>query len=247
MNLHEYQAKDLFKEYGIPVPNYSIAKSSEEARLVAEKLGCDKFVVKAQVHAGGRFKAGGVKLVDTPREAEDYAKAMLGTRLVTVQTDAKGQPVNTVLIEEPCDIENELYLGMSIDQTSQHIMVMVSTEGGVEVEQVAHDTPEKILKAQLDPLVGILPNQCQELAVGLGLSAGQSTQFTQLLTGLCQLYVEKDLARVEINPLVVTKAGDLVCLDGKINIDGNALYRHRDLELLRDVSQEDSPELKTSE
>lgn len=247
MNLHEYQAKALFKEYGMPVPHNIVASSGEEARLAAEKLSTDKVVVKAQVHAGGRGKAGGVKLVDTPREAEDYAKSMLGTNLVTIQTDAAGQPINTVLVEETCNIDNELYLGMVIDRASQRVVVMASTEGGMEIEQVAHDTPEKILKAELNPLVGVMPYQCRELAFGLGLTGGQIKQFTQLLSGLCKLFVDKDLALVEINPLVVTSEGDLICLDGKINIDGNAMYRHKDLDALRDKSQEDERELRASE
>ena len=247
MNLHEYQAKALFKEYGMPVPNSIVASSAAEARSAAEKLATEKVVVKAQVHAGGRGKAGGVKLVDTPREAEDYAKSMLGTKLVTIQTDADGQPINTVLVEETCNIDNEFYLGMVIDRASQRVVVMASTEGGMEIEQVAHDTPEKILKAELNPLVGVMPYQCRELAFGLGLSGGQIKQFTQLLTGLCKLFVDKDMALVEINPLVVTKEGDLICLDGKINIDGNAMYRHKDLDGLRDKSQEDERELRASE
>jgi succinyl-CoA synthetase beta subunit len=247
MNLHEYQSKALFAEYGMPVPTSRIASTPAEAREAAEGLSTDRVVVKAQVHAGGRGKAGGVKLVDTPKEAEEYAESMLGTHLVTIQTDAKGQPVNTVLVEETCDIANELYLGMVIDRASQRVVVMASTEGGMEIETVAHETPEKILKAELNPLVGVMPYQCRELAFGLGLKGAQIKQFTQLLGGLCKLFVDKDLALVEINPLVVTGAGDLICLDGKINIDGNALYRHADLEALRDKSQEDERELRASE
>ena len=247
MNLHEYQAKALFKEYGMPVPNNLVASTPQEAREAAEKLTTDKVVVKAQVHAGGRGKAGGVKLVDTPREAEDYAQSILGTNLVTIQTDANGQPINTVLVEETCNIANELYLGMVIDRASQRVVVMASTEGGMEIETVAHETPEKILKATLNPLVGVMPYQCRELAFGLGLSGAQIKQFTSLLTGLCKLFVEKDLALVEINPLVITGEGDLICLDGKINIDGNALYRHKDLQALQDKSQEDERELRASE
>jgi len=188
-----------------------------------------------------------VKLVDTPREAEDYAKSMLGTRLVTIQTDAAGQPVNTVLVEETCDIANELYLGMVIDRASQRVVVMASTEGGMEIETVAHDTPEKILKAELNPLVGLMPYQARELAFGLGLKGDQIKQFGKLLAGLCTCFVEQDLALVEINPLVVTTSGDLVCLDGKINIDGNAMYRHKDLAELQDKSQEDERELRAAE
>jgi len=247
MNLHEYQAKALFKAYGMPVPNNLVATTPDEARDAAEKLSTDKVVVKAQVHAGGRGKAGGVKLVDTPREAADYAESMLGTHLVTIQTDAAGQPVNSVIVEETCDIANELYLGMVIDRESQRVVVMASTEGGMEIETVAHETPEKILKAELNPLVGLMPYQARELAFGLGLKGDQIKQFGKLLGGLCKLFVEKDLALVEINPLVVTNAGDLICLDGKINLDGNALYRHKDLQALQDKSQEDERELRASE
>jgi len=247
MNLHEYQAKALFKEYGMPVPNNIVASTPEEAKAATEKLTTDKVVVKAQVHAGGRGKAGGVKLVDTPAEAAEFAKSLLGTNLVTIQTDAKGQPINIVLVEETSNIESELYLGMVIDRASQRVVVMASTEGGMDIETVAHDTPEKILKAAINPLVGIMPYQCRELAFGLGLKGKQIKQFSSLLTGLCKLFVEKDLALVEINPLVITKEEDLICLDGKINIDGNALYRHPELEALQDKSQEDERELRAAE
>ena len=247
MNLHEYQAKALFKDYGMPVPASLVASTPEEAREAASKLTTDKVVVKAQVHAGGRGKAGGVKLVDTAGEAADYAESMLGTNLVTIQTDDKGQPINTVLVEETCDIADELYLGMVIDRGSQRVVVMASTEGGMEIEKVAHETPEKILKATLNPLLGVMPYQCRELAFGLGLKGDQIKQFSKLLTGLCRMFVEKDLSLVEINPLVVTGSGDLICLDGKINVDGNALFRHEDLEALRDKSQEDERELAASE
>jgi succinyl-CoA synthetase beta subunit len=247
MNLHEYQAKALFAQYGMPVPNNIVAATPAEARAAAEKLTTNKVVVKAQVHAGGRGKAGGVKLVDTPAEAEEFAKSLLGTNLVTFQTDANGQPINTVLIEETSNIASELYLGMVIDRASQRVVVMASTEGGMDIEQVAHDTPEKILKAELNPLVGVMPYQCRELAFGLGLEGAQIKQFSVLLTGLCKLFVEKDLALVEINPLVITKEGDLICLDGKINVDGNALYRHKDLEALQDKTQEDERELRAAE
>ena len=247
MNLHEYQAKALFARYGMPVPNNLVATTPAEAREAAEKLSTPKVVVKAQVHAGGRGKAGGVKLVDTPREAEDYAESMLGTNLVTFQTDENGQPVNSVLVEETCDIADELYLGMVIDRASRRAVVMASTEGGMDIEAVAHDTPEKILKAEVNPLVGIMPYQCRELAFGLGLKGDQVKQFSKLLTGLGKAFVEQDLSLVEINPLVVTGDGDLVCLDGKINVDGNAMYRHKDLAELQDKTQEDERELRASE
>ncbi len=247
MNLHEYQAKGLFKEYGMPVPNNIVASTAAEAKKAAEALTTDKVVVKAQVHAGGRGKAGGVKLVDTPAEAEEYAKSILGTNLVTIQTDANGQPVNTVLVEETCNIANELYLGAVIDRASQRVVVMASTEGGVEIETVAEETPEKILKAEINPLLGVMGWQARELAFGLGLEGGQIKQFTKLLTGLVNLFVDKDLALMEINPLVVTAEGDLICLDGKINVDSNAMYRHPELEALHDKSQEDERELRAAE
>lgn len=247
MNLHEYQAKGLFKSYGMPVPESIVANTPEEAAKAAEKLTTDKVVVKAQVHAGGRGKAGGVKLVDTPAEAQEYAASMLGKNLVTIQTDAAGQPINFMLVEETCNIADELYLGAVIDRATQRVVIMASTEGGMEIEKVAHDTPEKILKASINPLVGVMPYQARELAFGLGLNKDQIKQFTKLLGGLCKLFVEKDLALVEINPMVITKEGDLLCLDGKINIDGNALYRHPDLADLRDKSQEDERELRASE
>jgi len=247
MNLHEYQAKALFASYGMPVPNNIVAATPAEAKAGAEKLKTEKVVVKAQVHAGGRGKAGGVKLVDTPAEAEEFAKSLLGTNLVTIQTDAKGQPINTVLIEETSNIESELYLGMVIDRASQRVVIMASTEGGMDIEKVAHETPEKILKEAINPLVGVMPYQARSLAFGLGLKGKQIKQFSALLGGLCKLFVEKDLALVEINPLVITKEEDLICLDGKINIDGNALYRHPDLEEMQDKSQEDERELRASE
>jgi len=247
MNLHEYQSKGLFKEYGMPVPNNIVASTAAEAKAAAEKLTTDKVVVKAQVHAGGRGKAGGVKLVDTPAEAEEYAKSILGTNLVTIQTDANGQPVNTVLVEETCNIGNELYLGAVIDRASQRVVVMASTEGGVEIETVAEETPEKILKAEINPMLGVMGWQARELAFGLGLEGGQIKQFTKLLTGLVNLFVDKDLALMEINPLVVTTEGDLICLDGKINVDSNAMYRHPELKELHDASQEDERELRAAE
>lgn len=247
MNLHEYQAKALFKSYGMPVPESIVATTADDVVDAMGKLSTSRVVVKAQVHAGGRGKAGGVKLVDSADEARDYAASLLGTNLVTIQTDAAGQPINFMLVEETCDIAEELYLGVVIDRASQRVVIMASTEGGVDIEKVAHETPEKILKATLDPMVGLMPYQVRELAFGLGFNKEQMKQFGKLLGGLCKLFVEKDLSLVEINPLVITKGGDLLCLDGKINIDGNALYRHADLAELRDKSQEDERELRASE
>ena len=247
MNLHEYQSKDLFRSYGIPVPNGKVAFSVEEAIDAARSLNGDRVIVKAQVHAGGRGKAGGVKIVDSAEQAGEVAGSMLGTNLVTFQTDANGQPINRILVEETCDIANELYLGVVLDRAKRRVVIMASTEGGVEIEKVAQETPEKILKATINPMLGVMPYQCRELAFGLGLSGDQIKQFTKLLTGLGKLVVDKDLALVEVNPLVITASGDLLCLDGKINIDSNALFRHPDLVEMRDKTQEDERENRAAE
>jgi succinyl-CoA synthetase beta subunit len=199
------------------------------------------------VHAGGRGKAGGVKLTDKPAEVEKLAAGMLGKRLVTYQTGADGQPVNQVLIEETCNIARELYLGAVIDRSSRRIVFMASTEGGVDIEKVAAETPEKILKIRVEPLTGVMPFQCRELAFGLGLAGDQIQQFSAILTGLGRMFVEKDLSLLEVNPLVVTKEGNLLCLDGKINLDENALYRHPDIKALRDISQENPSETHAKE
>lgn len=244
MNLHEYQAKALFRDYGMSTPVGKIATSADEAAEAATSLSTDKVVVKAQVHAGGRGKAGGVKLVDTAEEAKAVAESLLGTNLVTFQTDAEGQPINTILVEETCNIDRELYLGAVLDRATRRVTIMASTEGGMNIEEVAEKTPEKILKVQINPITGVMPFQGRELAFGLGLEGAQIKQFTQILIGLGKLFIEKDLSLVEINPLVVTKEGDLLCLDGKINIDSSALYRHPELQALQDESQEDERELR---
>lgn len=242
MNLHEYQAKQLLAQYQLPVPQGEVAWSADDALGVAEKLGGNRFVVKAQVHAGGRGKAGGVKLVEGKDALCEATKGMIGTRLVTYQTDANGQPVNQVLIEQTSDIDRELYLGAVIDRSTQRVVFMASTEGGVDIEKVASETPDKIVKAVVDPLVGVQPFQCRELGFELGLNSAQIKQFTQLMLGLGKMFVEKDLSLLEINPLIVTSAGDLVCLDCKMNIDDNALYRQPEIRSLRDPSQEDDRE-----
>ncbi|MEB4589640.1 ADP-forming succinate--CoA ligase subunit beta [Candidatus Thiothrix sp. Deng01] len=247
MNLHEYQAKAVFSQYGMPTPNGKVASTAAEAEAAAASLSTPKVVVKAQVHAGGRGKAGGVKLVSSPAEAAEVAAGLLGKNLVTYQTDKNGQPINTVLIEETCNIARELYLGAVLDRSSRRVVIMASTEGGMEIEKVAHETPEKILKTAIDPLVGVMPYQGRELAFGLGLSGDQIKQFTGLLIGLGKLFKEKDLSLVEINPLVVTAEGNLLCLDGKVNVDSNALYRQPDLVAMRDKSQEDAREIEASE
>lgn len=242
MNLHEYQAKQLLAKYGLPVPFGEVARNLEEALTIANQLNTKRWVVKAQVHAGGRGKAGGVKLVTTKDELTQVVKDLLGKQLVTYQTTAAGQPVNQVLIEETSDIAKELYLGAVIDRSKKRIVFMASTEGGVEIEKVAHDTPEKILTTVVDPLVGLQPYQARQLSFALGLKGDQIKQFTKILQGLGKLFIECDLSLLEINPLVITKDGLLLCLDGKINIDDNALYRQADLRLMRDATQEDERE-----
>jgi len=247
MNLHEYQSKALFRDYGIPTPVGKIATTADEAQAAAESLSTSTVVVKAQVHAGGRGKAGGVKLVKSPEEAATFAASLLGTNLVTIQTDAKGQPINTIFVEETCNIDRELYLSAVLDRATQRITMMASTEGGMDIEEVAHNTPEKILKAHIDPIAGVMPYQCRDMAFAMGLEGKQIKQFTKIVMGLGKLFKEKDLALVEVNPLVVTKEGDLLCLDGKINVDSSALYRHPDLVAMRDDSQEDARENRAEE
>lgn len=242
MNLHEYQGKLLFKEYGLPVSDGIAVDSAEAAYEAAQQIPGNKWVVKCQVHAGGRGKAGGVKLVNSPEEARDFAASWLGKNLVTYQTDADGQPINKILVESCTDIESELYLGAVIDRSTQRIVFMASTEGGVEIEKVAHETPELIHKAIIDPLVGAMPYQGRELAFKMGLNPTQTKQFTAIFLKLAKLFTECDLSLLEINPLVITTEGNLHCLDAKINIDGNALYRQPKLREMHDPSQEDERE-----
>lgn len=242
MNLHEYQAKQIFAEYGLPVSKGIVAGTPQEAVAAAAELGGEKWVAKAQVHAGGRGKAGGVKLVTSKGEIEEFSKHWLGKNLVTYQTDEQGQPVHKILIEDCSEIAQELYLGAVVDRSTRRVVFMASTEGGVEIEKVAEETPEKILKAIVDPLAGAQPYQGRELAFKLGLEGKQVKQFTQIFLGLAKLFVDKDLALMEVNPLVITGSGDLLCLDAKVNIDGNALYRHPELREMHDPSQEDERE-----
>jgi succinyl-CoA synthetase beta subunit len=247
MNLHEYQSKQVFSQYGLPVPNNRVVTTSADAAAAASALDGDSWVVKAQIHAGGRGKAGGVKLVDDIETLTHSVGSMLGSRLVTIQTGEEGQPVNHVLIEETCNISRELYVGAVIDRSSRRVVLMASTEGGVDIEKVAAETPEKILKTAINPLTGLQPYQGRELAFGLGLEGEQIKQFGKMLSGLATMFVEKDLSLVEVNPLVVTAEGDLLCLDAKINIDDNALYRQSDLLEMRDTSQEDERENRAKE
>jgi len=242
MNLHEYQGKQLFAQYGLPVSSGIAVDTVEEAMAAFDQVPGDTVVIKAQVHAGGRGKAGGVQLVSSKQEVADFANKWLGNRMVTYQTDADGQPVSKVYIEPCTDIAQELYLGAVVDRSSQRIVFMASTEGGVEIEQVAEETPEKILKAEIDPLAGAQPYQGRELAFKLGLKGKQVQQFTKIFLGLAQLFKDKDLALLEINPLVVTEQGDLHCLDAKVVIDSNAVYRHKDIQAMHDPSQDDERE-----
>ncbi|TEW55343.1 ADP-forming succinate--CoA ligase subunit beta [Psychromonas sp. RZ22] len=247
MNLHEYQAKQLFKEYGLPVPQGMACDSAEEAVNAASQLGGDKWVIKCQVHAGGRGKAGGVQLVDSKESIREFAHKWLGQNLVTYQTDANGQPVNKLLLESCSDIANELYLGAVIDRASQRVTFMASTEGGVEIEKVAEETPELIHTATIDPLVGAQAYQGRELAFKLGLTGKQVGQFTKIFLGLATIFEEKDLSLLEINPLVVTGEGDLICLDGKISIDSNAMYRQKELLAINDTTQDDEREMHAAQ
>ncbi len=247
MNLHEYQAKQLFAEYGLPVSTGFACETPEEVAEKTRQIPGDRWVVKTQVHAGGRGKAGGVKLVDSADEAAEFARQWLGKRLVTFQTDEHGQPVHRILVESCTDIATELYLGAVLDRASRRIVFMASTEGGVEIEKVAEETPEKIIRAAIDPLVGAQPYQARDMAFRLGLEGGQIKQFVSIFTGLARLFEEKDLALIEINPLVVTSEGNLHCLDAKVGVDGSALYRQPQLKEMEDPSQEDERERRASE
>lgn len=250
MNLHEYQAKELLKSYGLPVQEGIIAKNGDEAAAAFDKMAgnAGAVVVKAQVHAGGRGKAGGVKIAKTREEAKQIAEELIGKNLVTYQTDANGQPVNSVLIaEDMYPIATELYLGAVVDRSARRVVFMASTEGGVEIEKVAEETPEKILKVEVDPLVGLQPSQAREVAFKLGLKDKQINEFAKLMTGAYKAFTENDFALFEINPLAVRKSGELACVDAKIGIDSNALYRLPKVAEQRDKSQENERELKASE
>ena len=242
MNLHEYQGKELFNQYNLPVSKGIVIDDPENALKACRDIGGSKWVVKAQVHAGGRGKSGGVILVENPDDAREFAKKWLGKRLVTYQTDANGQLVNSILIEECTDIASELYLSAVVDRASKKIVFNGSSEGGVNIEEVAANTPDKIIYESIDPLTGAQPFQARKIAKVLGLDPQQTKQFTPMLLNLMKLFVEKDLALLEINPLVITSGGKLHCLDAKINIDSNAIYRQPEIEEMHDSSQEDPRE-----
>jgi succinyl-CoA synthetase beta subunit len=247
MNLHEYQSKRLFADYGIPVPHGMPAKTSDEAVTVAEKLGGSLWVVKAQVHAGGRGKAGGVQLARSLDEVGSYAGDMLGTQLVTHQSGPEGLPVNVVYVESGSDIDRELYLSMLIDREVSKVAFIASAAGGMDIEKVAADTPEKIFTVAVSPAAGLQDFQARQLAYGLGLDKAQARQFTDLIRRLYRLFLECDASLVEVNPLIVTKSGDIVALDAKINIEDNALFRQQRLTELRDPTQEDATEREAAQ
>jgi len=247
MNLHEYQAKDVFLSYGIAVPDGRVAASADEAVEAAKSLGCQVWVVKAQVHAGGRGKVGGVKVAQDVAAVRAAAAGMLGKRLVTKQTGPEGLPVERVYVESGSEIEREIYLSLTLNREKGRIALIASAAGGMDIEEVAAKTPEKILTIDIHPAAGLQPYQCRQLAFGLGFKGGQVAEFQAIASALYRLYVEKDASLVEVNPLIVTKAGHLVALDAKINIDANAVFRHPDLAKLRDPEQEDPMERRASE
>jgi succinyl-CoA synthetase beta subunit len=246
MNIHEYQAKAVLREFGVPTPRGVPAFSVEEAEKAAHQLGGPVWVVKAQIHAGGRGKAGGVKVVKTIEDVTREATRILGSTLVTHQTGPKGKVVNRLYIEEGSAIERELYLSALIDRVTSRVAFVVSTEGGMDIEAVAHDTPDKILTFSIDPATGMMPHHGRRVAKALGLTGDLAKQAESLLTKLYAAFVAKDMSLLEINPLVVTKAGQIICLDAKIGFDDNALYRHADIVALRDITEEDEKEIEAS-
>jgi succinyl-CoA synthetase beta subunit len=247
MKIHEYQGKQIFKKYGVPVPRGIVAKTPEEAEKASAELGTKVTVVKAQVHAGGRGKAGGVKLAKSPAEAKEHASKILGMMLKSPQTGPEGQLVKTLYVEEGLDIEKEYYLGLTLDRATSRITFMASTEGGVEIEEVAEKHPEKILRAAVDPAVGFQAYQGRKLAFGLGLSGDSVGKFVKFCSALYTAYVETDAALAEINPLVKLKNGDIVALDSKMTFDDNALFRQKAVVEMRDIAEEDPREAEAKE
>ena len=246
MNIHEYQAKEILRKYGVAVLRGKVATTPEEAEVAARELGGGLCVVKAQIHAGGRGKAGGVKLAKDPQAVREYAAAMLGKKLVTHQTGPEGKEVQKVFIEQGCDIAKEYYLGMVIDRATFRVTLMASSEGGVEIEEVAARSPEKILRAAIDPAVGFADFQGRKLAYGLGLPKDSVNKAVSFMRALYRAFIESDASLVEINPLVLTKAGDLIALDAKMGFDDNALFRHPDVRAMRDVTEENPKEVEAS-
>jgi succinyl-CoA synthetase beta subunit len=243
LKIHEYQAKALLAQYGIPVPKGKVASTAAEARQIAAEIG-GRVVIKGQVYAGGRGKAGGIRIVDSPKEAETAASQLIGTKLVTHQTGPEGVPLSKVLVEEASNAARELYLSMVVDGTSRLPVMMGSEAGGMEIEEVAQSTPEKIFRSHIDPAIGFQPFQGRKLAYGMNLDGGQMGDATRLMTNLYKLFIDKDCSLAEINPLVVTADGKLLALDAKLNFDDNALYRHKDIQGLQDKEQEEPLEVQ---
>ena len=246
MKIHEYQAKEILRRYGVAVPEGEVITEASAARAAAERLGGGTVVVKAQIHAGGRGKGGGVKLAKSPGEAEQFAGEMLGMQLVTHQTGPEGKEVQRVLIEQGIDIAKEYYLGIVVDRSAERPVIMASTEGGVEIEKVAAETPELILKAHVDPIVGLRPFQARALAFGLGMEGDSFKKTVKFISALYKAFEGSDCSLAEINPLVRTGSGDIIALDAKMNFDDSALYRHPDYEELRDLSEEEPLEIEAS-
>jgi len=246
MKIHEFQAKEILKGYGVPVPKGRVAETSEEARKIAEEIGAKSIVVKAQIHAGGRGKGGGVRVVRSPQEAEKAAKEILGMKLITPQTGPAGRIVRKVLIEEGVNIKEELYLGVVIDRSQASPVIMASREGGVEIEKVAAEAPEKIIKEWVDPSVGLRPFQANKIGYGLGLEPNQIGPVRSVISGLYKAFYEKDCLLAEINPLVLTGEGGFIALDAKMNFDDNGLFRHKEVGTLRDVNEEAPLEIEAS-
>ena len=246
MKIHEYQAKKVMGSYQIPIPKGDVATTGEEAREVASKIGGNRFVIKAQVHAGGRGKGGGIKTADSPSEVEKIAGAMLGSKLVTPQTGAEGKVVHKVLVEEAVSIAQEMYLGITMDRAMECPVIIVSKEGGMEIEELAKKAPEKIVKEWVDPGVGLRPFQVSKITFALDLDASLKKPITQLVGNLYRLFLEKDCSLAEINPLVITQNGQVLALDAKLNFDDNALYRHKEIVEMKDVLEENPLELEAS-
>jgi succinyl-CoA synthetase beta subunit len=246
MKIHEYQAKEILKNYGVPVPKGRVAETPEEAGRIAKEIGTETIVVKAQIHAGGRGKGGGIQIVHSAREAQSAAKKILGMRLITHQTRPAGRLVRKVLVEEGIEIEEELYLGMVVDRSRACPVIMASREGGVEIEKVAAESPEKIIKEWISPVTGFRAFHANNIGYGLGLEPGQAVRIRTILSGLYKVFIEKDCLLAEINPLVLTKGGDLIALDAKMNFSDNGLFRQKEIAALRDLNEEDPLEIEAS-
>jgi succinyl-CoA synthetase beta subunit len=246
MNIHEYQGKEILRQYGVAVPNGKVAFTVEEAVEAAKELGTQVCVVKAQIHAGGRGKAGGVKVAKNPDEVRTYASEILGKTLVTHQTGPEGKEVKRLLIEEGCDIKKEYYVGLVLDRSTSRVVLMASEEGGTEIEEVAANTPEKIFKEEIDPVLGLMPYQARRIAFAINIPKELINKAVAFMMGLYQAYIEKDCSIAEINPLVVTGDGNVMALDAKLNFDSNALYRQKDVVAYRDLEEEDPKEIEAS-